>query len=97
MKTVKLHPVAIDEAQEAFEWYSRKSVALGRSFQREFNRSVRSIRRAPQAWPPFERGTRRYLLWRFPYSVIYREFEAVIEVVAVMHAKREPGYWTERL
>jgi tRNA (Thr-GGU) A37 N-methylase len=33
----------------------------------------------------------------FPYSVVYLEQLDCVWIVAVMHAKRKPGYWRERL
>jgi hypothetical protein len=33
---------------------------------------------------------------RFPYLVFYRILDADIEIVAVAHEKRRPGYWTNR-
>jgi len=51
----------------------------------------------PNTWPVFEAGTRRYLLKNFPYYLIYREINNEIEVVAVMHERRRPGYWRHRL
>ncbi|MCZ6674550.1 MAG: type II toxin-antitoxin system RelE/ParE family toxin [Verrucomicrobia bacterium] len=39
---------------------------------------------------------RRHLLARFPYGIIYRIDDDVIYVVAVMHLKRNPGYWKNR-
>jgi toxin ParE1/3/4 len=41
-------------------------------------------------------GTRKYLLRRFPYAVIYRVTDEAIEVVAVAHGRRRPGYWKTR-
>jgi hypothetical protein len=48
-------------------------------------------------WPPYEGDTRRYLLKRFPFAVIYLTSEKKIQIVAVAHCKRKPGYWKERL
>jgi plasmid stabilization system protein ParE len=36
------------------------------------------------------------LFKRFPYYLIYRERDGAVEVVAVMHARRHPGYWHHR-
>lgn len=34
---------------------------------------------------------------RFPYAIVYREVsEEEVEIVAVAHLKRRPGYWTGR-
>lgn len=45
-----------------------------------------------ERWPIYLHGTRRVLLVRFPYLVVYREEPARILVVAVAHARRRPGY-----
>jgi hypothetical protein len=37
------------------------------------------------------------VLAKFPYSVIYKEKDEVILIVAVAHAKRRPGYWRGRI
>ena len=52
------------------------------------------VRLFPEAWPPYRRSTRRYLLHRFPFSLVYRidEDDAVVYVVAVAHAKQRPEY-----
>ena len=41
---------------------------------------------------------RRYLLSRFPYSIVYVVAVAGgITVAAVPHTKRKPGYWLRRV
>jgi len=32
-----------------------------------------------------------------PYFVVFRELPRKIQIVAGAHAKRRPGYWTNRL
>jgi toxin ParE1/3/4 len=36
------------------------------------------------------------VLQRFPYVVFYREVDDRVEVIAVAHGAREPGYWRNR-
>jgi hypothetical protein len=40
--------------------------------------------------------TRRALVARFPYQVVYRIRPGEIVIVAVAHLKRRPGYWKNR-
>jgi len=56
-----------------------------------------AIERAPSTWPTYDHDTRRFLLRRFPYSVIYRVEPSRIVIVAIAHGRRRPGYWKERL
>jgi toxin ParE1/3/4 len=52
---------------------------------------------APRLWPKYLHGTRRLVLQRFPFSVVYLDNANVVNVVAVAHNKRRPGYWKDRL
>ncbi|QDU18331.1 type II toxin-antitoxin system RelE/ParE family toxin [Urbifossiella limnaea] len=42
-------------------------------------------------------GCRECILPGVPINVVYRETDAAIEVVAVAHHSRRPGYWKKRL
>ena len=33
----------------------------------------------------------------FPYALLYRVWNEQIEILAVMHLSRKPGYWADRL
>ena len=33
---------------------------------------------------------------KFPYKVVYRNQQDGIEIIAVAHGKRRPGYWKGR-
>jgi plasmid stabilization system protein ParE len=47
-------------------------------------------------WRP-DRPYRRASLSRFPYVIFFRADAEVVQVVAIAHAKRRPGYWLERI
>ena len=94
---VEYVPEARREIEDALEWYFGRSLRAAEAFVRETDRAIAVIVRAPRVWPRFEAGTRRYVLRQFPYSIVYREKQAGIEVVAVAHHKRRPRYWQSRL
>lgn len=50
----------------------------------------------PEAYPLIEGDVRRCLTRTFPFGVLFRDKPEAIEVIAVMHLRREPGYWTKR-
>ena len=93
---VEIHPEAIAEARAAREWYQVRSADAANAFLAELDAGIESIRIAPDLYPSYLHGTRRYLMRRFPYLIIYRAMSAMIEVVAVAHARRRPGYWKTR-
>jgi plasmid stabilization system protein ParE len=88
---------ALQEAEAAARWYAERSVTAAAAFSREMDSAESAITRFPEAWPSFDHGTRRYLLQRFPFSVVYRVEARRVLIVAVAHALRRPGYWKSRL
>jgi hypothetical protein len=36
-------------------------------------------------------------LRRFPFTIIFREADAGVEIIAIAHGHRRPGYWRDRL
>ena len=91
-----LHPEAIEEARAARAWYLARNVEAGDAFMAELDTAIARIEQAPNQWPPYLGGTRRYLFHRFPFFVVFRETASRIEIVAVAHARRRPGYWLGR-
>ena len=94
---VAFHTEAIAEAKAAREWYEERSIAAGEAFIEELDRIVARIGEYPEGGAPYLEATRRYLMQRFPFSVIYREKRRTHQVVAVAHSKRKPGYWKSRV
>jgi plasmid stabilization system protein ParE len=97
MKPVRIHSEADAEADAAFSryWYESQSAALG--FDQELRSAVQTLRRNPKMCPPYLRETRRIFLNRYPYFVVFRELPRKVEIIAIAHAKRRPGYWAKRL
>ena len=60
-------------------------------------KNVDRILAAPERWPAGPYGTRKFLLHRFPFAVVYRELPSAIQVLAVAHGHRRPGYWKTRI
>ena len=87
---------ALLEAEAAARWYAERSPSAALAFSDEIDTAEDAIVQSPEAWPAYDHGTRRYLLRRFPFSVVYRVESTRVLLVAVAHAKRRPGYWTSR-
>jgi toxin ParE1/3/4 len=94
---VRLHPKAIQELREAFSRYASISKELAERFLREVEHGREQILSFPATWPPASFRTRKYILKKFPYQLVYREKQDQIDIVAVAHHKRRTGYWRKRL
>ena len=91
-----IHPQAIAEARATRRWYEDRNPEAAEAFMTEFDLAMARIEEAPRRWPPYLADTRRYLLRRFPFFVVFREVDDRVQIVAIAHAKRRPGYWLGR-
>jgi plasmid stabilization system protein ParE len=96
-KPLIFHEAALAEYEAALDWYLKRSPSAAANFANEVNFAIASIAAAPQRWPTGNHGVRKFVLVRFPFVVFYREVSAVIQLVAIAHGHRRPGYWKDRL
>jgi toxin ParE1/3/4 len=96
-RKVEFHQEASLELEAAFDWYLERSESAAARFLADLNAAIVTIAEAPLRWPESNHGTRKFLLRRFPFAVVYRELPSSLQVVAVAHGHRRPGYWRNRL
>src|SRR5436190_8682564 len=94
---LKIHPDVPAEAKAARLWYAERSEKAAARFVIALDNAIEKIRETPERWPSYVRGTRRYRLSRFPYLVVYRIGTDAVEIIAVQHGRRRPGYWKGRM
>ncbi|HSW02635.1 MAG TPA: type II toxin-antitoxin system RelE/ParE family toxin [Sedimentisphaerales bacterium] len=90
-----LHEAEI-ELWEAVEFYENRCAGLGLDLEREIKAAVEGIQQSPARWPIYKDGTRRCLIHRFPYFVVYALHQDQVWIVAFAHCRRRPGYWSGR-
>jgi plasmid stabilization system protein ParE len=96
-KRLRIHSQAQQEISEAFDWYFKRNSEVAAAFLTEIGTSLAQIASQPHLYPIYTKNTRRRVLVKFPYSVIFQEKDDIILVVAVAHAKRRPRYWRGRV
>ncbi len=97
MKPHIFHPEAVEEYAHAIEYYADITPKLGTRLHDEIERLIREACSQPERFLRFSPPAQRALARKFPYSVVYLNQPDRVWIVAVMHAKRRPGYWRERL
>ena len=97
MKPLKYHPATRREIKASHAWYVRQSVQAADGFYEELLPALDRVQEQPRLYPPHLYGTQRVVLDRYPFFIVYRELLHEIQIVAVAHAKRRPGYWAKRL
>jgi plasmid stabilization system protein ParE len=88
MKSIVFRIEARLDALEAYRWYEARDAGRGEKFRDELDRVLNLIAERPLSYPAMLRNARRALLKRFPYLVVFRNYDDAIVVVAVMHSRR---------
>ena len=95
-RSVSFHPAARAELATATDWYVARSATAAREFVREIEHALARIQEAPERYPETRHRRRRFVLLKFPFDLVYRITETNIQIVAVAHHSRRPGYWKSR-
>ena len=91
-------PEAKAESTEVAQWYEASCTGQGDAFLDALDDALRQIGEHPQRYPAWRPGRpfRRMLLARFPYLIFYTVRDSCVEVHAIAHTSRRPGYWLSR-
>jgi toxin ParE1/3/4 len=81
---------------EAWDWYESRREGLGAEFGTCVEAAIARAARSPDINPRVHGEVRRALVRRFPYGVFYVVEGQALLVLAVAHARRQPGYWLAR-
>jgi plasmid stabilization system protein ParE len=79
-KRVEYHQGASADVKSAVMRYHKRSPKAALDFIEELHRAADTISEAPERWPSGKNNTRRFLLWRFPFAIIYSEQESVVTI-----------------
>ena len=94
---IEFHPDARQEYLDALQWYVGRSEHVARRFQQDIVRGVEMIAEGPLQWPSLEDSMRFIRLRQFPYILYYETLsDSRIQILAVAHSRRRPGYWLHR-
>jgi plasmid stabilization system protein ParE len=86
------------EFDQAVSYYNNEQPELGERFSLEIQKSLLRIASYPESYQKISKRSRRCLVSKFPYGIIYqyREKHNTILVVAIAHLHRKPEYWSTR-
>ncbi|MDT0617892.1 type II toxin-antitoxin system RelE/ParE family toxin [Salinisphaera sp. P385] len=93
-----LHPEAAFEHEEQVAYYETSSRGLGQRYHDAFRAAVTQACEHPQRHKLIAApDLRQTPIHGFPHTLIFREHGDGIQVLAVAHHRRRPGYWAPRL
>jgi len=93
---VIIRPEAEDDLKEACSWYKDKRIGLEHDFLLQVDAGLNFIASNPNLHPIEYKGTRKHLIKRFPYKIIYLIENERIIVLAVIHGRRSPDLIRKR-
>jgi toxin ParE1/3/4 len=97
---LRVRPEAEAELTAAINWYEAKRRGVGIALLSAVDHALDRIVELPGASPLWKVGYpyRKHILKRFPFLIIFTLLEGRgIEVIAIAHTKRNPGYWLNRI
>ena len=90
---VILGALAKEELSAGCAWYDHQRRGLGDRFKAEVLATIERMVAFPVINTEIDHGIRRCLVKEFPYMVIYAHSADLIEIIAIAHQHRRPGYW----
>ncbi len=93
---VLFEPAASRELNEAAVFYDLEQPGLGSAFLDAVESALLAVVDNPCAFPVLLGETRKRVVGRFPYSILYWVDGTTIHVTAIAHHRRRPDYWEER-
>lgn len=93
---VRVLSCAERELLDAVDHYNDERPGLGYELAEEVQLALDRIRSFPEAWPLVSPRSRRCVVSRFPYGILYQIRPDCILVLGIMHLKRDPKTWRQR-
>ena len=96
MVRFRLHPDADAEAIEAAARIKADDPAQGEMFVRAVEDALLWVQKEPLLFHCFDGEFRKVRLGKFRYSLVFRIRDNEVQLLAIMHTSRRPGYWKKR-
>ena len=90
------HAEARRELLESVRYYEEQQAGLGRRFLEAATETIGRIQAHPNVYRVVSGTWRQCRVPRFPFGIVYRVANRRVEIIAVMHLHRRPGYWRYR-
>jgi plasmid stabilization system protein ParE len=93
---VEFHPAASEELVAASTFYEGRRPGLGDELLDEIEDACLLLSEYPAIGRMVDEIHRSVPLRRFPFVLFYRVRGTVVQIVAVAHKRKRPGYWRRR-
>jgi plasmid stabilization system protein ParE len=87
---IKLHPKAEEDLQEALNHYFKIDSNLEKKFIYYLDLTFSKILNFPNLYQYETKTSQKVLVYKFPYIVIYEQYQDIIMILAIFHTSRNP-------
>jgi mRNA-degrading endonuclease RelE of RelBE toxin-antitoxin system len=96
--TLKIHNEALDDIQQATDWYNEQKDELGKRFQMQVVRQINKLKNTAPLYNIRYQDVRCLIIKKFPFMVHYTVNQklGIITIYAVVHTSRHPKIWSKR-
>lgn len=94
---ISIDPEALQDIQDATDWYNERLAGLGGHFQKQVKTQISTLKKNAGAYSLRYEDVQCMLIRRFPFLVHYTisEKQKTVEVFAVLHTSRNPRIWSK--
>ena len=97
MKLFRFHPEAQIEMVESAKYYETEQEGLGKRFLEAVRAATRRVCLFPAIYQRVQDNIRQCSVDRFPFGIVFRERPDHVQIIAVVHFRRDPNYWKRRI
>lgn len=87
---IKLHPKAQIDLDETLLYYSKIDKNLEKKFIIHLDETFDKIAKFPNLYRYETETSQKTLMEKFPYLVIYEQYQDIIMILAIFHTNRNP-------
>lgn len=94
--TLKLHPLAENDLKIALNYYFEISPTLEKRFLAHIDKQFNNIVNSPNLYQYETKTSQKVIIKKFPYIILYEQYEDTIMILAIFHTKQNPNKLTQR-
>ena len=94
---VRLHPKAEEDLTKILNYYYEIDEKLETKFLKYLEFVFDKIVKFPNLYPYENEVVQKVIVEKFPYIILYEQYEEIIMVLAIFHTKREPKILIDRI
>lgn len=95
--TIKLHPKAEEDLENALEFYNGIDKKLEIKFLKYLELTFNKILNFTDLYPFENSVVQKTIVEKFPYIVLYEKYEDIVMILAIFHTKRDSSELTRRV